>query len=286
MSPADGAARPPASVHVRAPQIRTDPAFADRIPPAAVAGRTVIVCRGMAIPAAADAVPEYGWISRPRQAPEADMGAEPDANCGAPGENGRVCPRFGSRTLAPSGRRRYSRGEGLRSQETGEVQRVNRNGFRQSLRCVCVTLALVIWAGRGVAGLTIGYSTFLDLARPTPAAAAAAWIPHAGSPPAQAITVDGCPALRLQCQLDNPAIARASWDVAVALDLRLVRGLRLTFRCADPAAVNAFWIYLKSGDGWYAGEVRSRNADVVQVAFDDGDVEMVSLSRVRLRAQP
>jgi len=40
------------------------------------------------------------------------------------------------------------------------------------------------------------------------------------------------------------------------------------------------------GDGWYAGEVRSRNADVVQVAFDDGDVEMVSLSRVRLRAQP
>ena len=40
------------------------------------------------------------------------------------------------------------------------------------------------------------------------------------------------------------------------------------------------------GDGWYSGVVRSRNADIVEVAFTGGGVETVSLSRVRLRAQP
>ncbi|OGV69273.1 MAG: hypothetical protein A3K19_33560 [Lentisphaerae bacterium RIFOXYB12_FULL_65_16] len=106
----------------------------------------------------------------------------------------------------------------------------------------------------------VDYPLFLDLARPSVAQAAAQWQPGEGTPPAQPFSAGGVPALRLACPFAKSGPERACWDVAVNLDLRLVRGIRFQFRCADSSPVGSFFCYLKSGGGWYVVDFSPKGA--------------------------
>jgi uncharacterized lipoprotein YddW (UPF0748 family) len=86
------------------------------------------------------------------------------------------------------------------------------------------------------------------------AAAAAAWQPMFGSPPAATATTDGVKALRMRCPFSTTRIERASWDRSVRLDLTASRALRFRFLCRDVAPISYFMVYLQSGDGWYTKE--------------------------------
>jgi hypothetical protein len=78
------------------------------------------------------------------------------------------------------------------------------------------------------------------------------WQPMAGSPPVAAVERDGARALRMPCAFEGNPVERASWDLAVRLDLSGARGVGLRCLCPDPGPVSHFSIYFESGGGWYA----------------------------------
>ena len=85
-----------------------------------------------------------------------------------------------------------------------------------------------------------------DLAQP------AAWQPMWGTADVSVVEIGGRRALRMPCNFKGTKIERASWDLAVKLDLTACQGLQFAFYCADTTPVAHFSFYLQSGEGWYA----------------------------------
>lgn len=73
-----------------------------------------------------------------------------------------------------------------------------------------------------------------------------------GTPKAVWGQVAGQRALHLECPFDKTSAQRCFWDLPVRLDLRDAVGLRLVLRCADPAPVAQFNVYIRSDGVWHA----------------------------------
>jgi len=96
------------------------------------------------------------------------------------------------------------------------------------------------------------YPIVVNTAYPNDAAARAAWQPMAGSAPVSVAEVGGRKAVRMTCNFAGTNFERASWDVAVALDLVTCQGIQFRFFCRDWSPVSHFSLYFQSGKGWYA----------------------------------
>lgn len=71
-------------------------------------------------------------------------------------------------------------------------------------------------------------------------------------------------------------LARACWEREVSLDLSADPGVQFQFFCPDAAPVTGFTFYLKSGDGWYAGEFEHPDPNVwthVRIRKSDTRIE-------------
>jgi uncharacterized lipoprotein YddW (UPF0748 family) len=82
-------------------------------------------------------------------------------------------------------------------------------------------------------------------------AARKAWQPMGATDAAGSVEEAGRQVLRLPCRFAGKTIERASWDLAVRLDLSACRGIQFEFFCQDPSPVTSFSLYLQSGKGWY-----------------------------------
>ncbi len=82
-----------------------------------------------------------------------------------------------------------------------------------------------------------------------------AWQPMGGSKQALVLNPHGPRAVLLPVNFDGTDIERASWDVAVDLDLTTCNGLQFHFYVQDAGPVSYFSLYCQSGDGWYAMRV-------------------------------
>jgi len=114
------------------------------------------------------------------------------------------------------------------------------------------------------------------IAYPDDAAARAAWTPMAGSPPVSVVARDGVRALRMACPFAGTRIERASWDLAVRLDLATARGVSFRLRCPDASPISGFSLYFRSGDGWYAATFApaSRDGwDMIAIDKEDTTIE-------------
>ena len=136
--------------------------------------------------------------------------------------------------------------------------------------------ALIITAASLVGFPLLWAAPIVDLSRPTPARAAAAWQPSGGAAPAQPVQAGTTPAITLRCRFASSNAKRASWDVPVSLDLRLVRGIRFLFNCPDLSAVGSLFIYVRSGQGWHAMPFEPRGT---------GEWETIELLKVRSRVE-
>jgi len=88
-------------------------------------------------------------------------------------------------------------------------------------------------------------------AYPDHAAARRAWRPMGGTSPVFAGTAGGAAALEFPCHFAGTRIERASWDLALDLDLAAAQGVAFEFLCPDASPVSYFSLYFQSGDGWY-----------------------------------
>lgn len=88
------------------------------------------------------------------------------------------------------------------------------------------------------------------------------WQTSAGAPEARFLrTAQGERLIGLTAPFADPAApSRVYWDVATRLDLRTSRTVRFRFRCPDPAGASHLSLYLRSGEGWYTGDVPLRAA--------------------------
>ncbi|NOY80863.1 MAG: family 10 glycosylhydrolase [Kiritimatiellaeota bacterium] len=140
----------------------------------------------------------------------------------------------------------------------------------------------------------VDYPVVIDLNYPDTAAAGEVWTPMQGSPPARPFRAGRVPALRLGCPFAGTDMERASWDGAVRLDLRLARGIRFMFRCADAAPVARFSLYFRSGPGWYSSsfspradgkwetiEILKANTSIEDTPNGWGQVEAIRISAWR-----
>ncbi|MBN1347744.1 MAG: family 10 glycosylhydrolase [Phycisphaerae bacterium] len=85
-----------------------------------------------------------------------------------------------------------------------------------------------------------------------PATERAAWKPMELSPPVSVVAVGDARVLEMHCPFDTAKIERASWDLAVPLDMAACQGIRFSVYSPDPAPISSCTAYLKSGGGWYA----------------------------------
>ncbi len=74
------------------------------------------------------------------------------------------------------------------------------------------------------------------------------WMPRSAATTVAPLAAGGW---RVQCLFGKRPGERAYVDAALRQDLRDAAGFTLRFRCADTAAVNRFFLYFKSGEGWY-----------------------------------
>ena len=58
-------------------------------------------------------------------------------------------------------------------------------------------------------------------------------------------------AFRFPCSFSEFSSDRHYWDLEVDMDLSPHSGIQLTFYSADVSPISVFYIYLKSGSGWY-----------------------------------
>ncbi|MDQ0290296.1 glycoside hydrolase family 10 protein [Oligosphaera ethanolica] len=66
---------------------------------------------------------------------------------------------------------------------------------------------------------------------------------------------------RLPINLAGTTHSRASWDIAVKLDLASARGIQFDVFCRDVAPIDSMRIYFRSGDGWYATSFDTQYTD-------------------------
>ena len=66
---------------------------------------------------------------------------------------------------------------------------------------------------------------------------------------------------RLPINLAGTTHARASWDIAVKLDLASASGIQFDIFCRDVAPIEGMRIYFRSGDGWYATSFGTQYSD-------------------------
>lgn len=69
--------------------------------------------------------------------------------------------------------------------------------------------------------------------------------------PAEAISVEGRPVLKLTCNFAHTTIPRGCWDRAVALDLSLASAISFDVYAENLRAVGKSNLYIRSGPGWY-----------------------------------
>ncbi len=89
---------------------------------------------------------------------------------------------------------------------------------------------------------------------PDAAAVAAAWEVGPNTAPAEQVTIDGAPAIRLPITFADQGATRNYWDFIADIDLANAAGFSFDVRCDDSAIVGHFSTYFRSGDGWYSGE--------------------------------
>lgn len=126
-------------------------------------------------------------------------------------------------------------------------------------RMICLLDAVMV---------TIGYSvTAAVLPAPPPAgahlfpefvavtnttAAQAVFRPMSGSVPVSLEGEQGSTLVRLPVNFSGTDHDRASWDVRMAADLAVARGIQFDFFCSDSSSVSYFSVYFRSGEGWYS----------------------------------
>ncbi|MBN1697015.1 MAG: family 10 glycosylhydrolase [Spirochaetales bacterium] len=75
----------------------------------------------------------------------------------------------------------------------------------------------------------------------------------------------GIKAVRFPCLFSSLPPERSFWDKAVALqdasDMTMYPGIRIRFYCADLSSISHFYLYLKSGTGWYYASFYPRRKD-------------------------
>ncbi|MBT3378219.1 MAG: family 10 glycosylhydrolase [Lentisphaerae bacterium] len=135
------------------------------------------------------------------------------------------------------------------------------------------TFAAAIWW----ALTSFAWSTpLVDLSRPTPRHAAMAWVPSGAAAPAQPVQAGSTAAITFTCRFAASDAKRASWDVPARIDLRLARGIRLSFYSTDLTGAGSLFVYLRSGNGWYAMPFEPRGG---------GQWETIDLLKVRSRTE-
>ncbi|NMA44986.1 MAG: family 10 glycosylhydrolase [Lentisphaerae bacterium] len=88
----------------------------------------------------------------------------------------------------------------------------------------------------------------------SPDTLAALFSPMTGSLPVtwQAGPADHVGYARMPINFAGTTHSRASWDIAVKLNLANSRGIQFDLFCADVTPIEAMRVYFRSGDGWYA----------------------------------
>ena len=78
-----------------------------------------------------------------------------------------------------------------------------------------------------------------------------AWKPMGGTAEVSPAEIGGRRGLKMPCNFRGTTIERASWDRDVKLDMTDARSLQFQFWCDDISSIQGFYIYLRSGKGWY-----------------------------------
>lgn len=104
-----------------------------------------------------------------------------------------------------------------------------------------------------------------------------AWEAGTQSPAPQRISGGEAAALRFTAPFDARGFpTRATWDIALDADLRRAGALTLAIRVSATDAIRQFTVYLKSGNGWYAGHFMPAGRgewETVTLAKGDFDIE-------------
>lgn len=107
--------------------------------------------------------------------------------------------------------------------------------------------------------LTLMFAWMLLLATgvAAPVAAGLAWTATGEAPPPVALAGG----TRLSAPFASNRAGRFSWDAPLEADMRAMAGVRFRVRCPDVSAVTRFFIYFKSGAGWYGTVFTPRGGD-------------------------
>ena len=106
--------------------------------------------------------------------------------------------------------------------------------------------------------------------------ARAVWQAREGSANVEQIRGGPNNVVKMPVAFKGNRLARAYWDRAVSLDLSADQGMQFMFFSPESAAVTGFTFYLKSGDGWYAGEFEHPDPNVwthVRIRKSDTRIE-------------
>ncbi len=81
--------------------------------------------------------------------------------------------------------------------------------------------------------------------------------------------------LRLPVNFTATTRARVGWDIQMATDLRMVKGVQFDFFCLDHTCFSGFSIYLHSGEGWYtASFMPKKQGGWQRVIIDKSDTRI------------
>ena len=101
----------------------------------------------------------------------------------------------------------------------------------------------------------LGVTVVDDFAFNTPQGAAEAWraaIPDVA--PAEAVVLEGRPALKLTCNFAETTTPRGAWDRDVDLDLSVASAFSFDVYAENLQAISYAHLYIRSGPGWYGCE--------------------------------